>query len=240
MSEFFGRLETELRAAAERPPRRTVPVPAIAVTALLALGLAPIVWVLGSGDGKGTPEQRALQEAPQGPATPADLEIEGFPGAKVVATGEAPEAGPWEIFTYTSERVADTETGEVYQPAGLRCLGIRLLDPPADHSGGISGQCGEFPRTPGFSRIQQTVSNQAGAAREILVYGRVPEEAAMVRVRQEGKAPVDTLVGPIEGPAGEPGDFYLIAVRQPDLPGRVNWLDEEGNEGSQGHELLPP
>jgi hypothetical protein len=240
MSEFFGRLETELRAAADRPPRRTVPVPAVVVIALLALALAPIVWVLGSGDGSETPEGRAVQEAPPGPATPADPGFEGFPGARVVATGVAPESGPWEIFTYTSERLTDPETGEEYQPGGLRCLGLRLLDPPGDHLGGLGGQCGEFPRTPGFSRIQNAVPNQAGAAREILVYGRVPEEAAKVRVRQDGKAPVVTLVDPIEGPAGESGDFYLVPVKQSDLPGDVNWLDEDGNEGSRGQELLPP
>jgi hypothetical protein len=232
MTEFFGRLETELRAAAERRPRRTVPVPALAVAGLLALALAPIVLVLGSGSDS--------REAP-GPAQPQrSPEVPRLPGERVVATGTAPVAGPWELLTYESERLADPETGEVYQPAGLRCLGLRLLDPPADHSSGLSGQCGQFPRTPGFSRIQQTVPDVAGGAREILVYGRAPEEADMVRVRQDGKAPVDTLAGLIEGPAGESGDFYLLDLQQPNLPGRVNWLDEEGNEGSQGHELLPP
>src|SRR5918998_3527529 len=148
MSEFFGRLETDLRAAAERRPRREVPVPAIAVAALLALALAPVVLVLGSGDEAGAPGQRSGPEAPQ------RLDIPGFPDAKVVATGTAPVAGPWEILTYRSVKLDDPETGEVYQPAGLRCLGIRLLDPPADRFGGLSGQCGEFPRTPGVSRVQ--------------------------------------------------------------------------------------
>jgi hypothetical protein len=235
MSEFFGRLETELRAAAERPPRRAVPMPAIAVAALLALAVAPVVLVLGSGDEAGSPQERSGADTPQD--TPKDPTIPGFPGAEVVATGTAPVAGPWEILTYRSERLADPESGEVYQPAGLRCLGLRLLDPPSDHSGGLSGQCGEFPRTPGFSRIQQTVSNVAGGAREIVVYGRAPEEAALVRVTLDGRAPVE--VEPIEGPAGSPGDFYLVAV-PPGVDGRVNWLDDEGNEGSPGQALLPP
>jgi hypothetical protein len=236
MSEFFGRLETELRAAAERKPRRAVPVPAVAVAGLLALALAPIVLVLGSGnDEAGAPEQRSGAESRQDPAQ--DLSIPGFPGAEVVATGTAPVAGPWEILTYRSERIADPESGEVYQPAGLRCLGLRLLDPPSDHSGGLSGQCGEFPRTPGFSRMQQTVSNMAGGAREILVYGRAPEGAARVRLSPDASEPIE--MKPFERPGGN-GGFYLFAVPADIGGGRVNWIDNEGNEGSSGQELLPP
>jgi hypothetical protein len=233
MSEFFGRLETELRAAAERPPRRTAPVPAIAAAVLVALAVAPIVFVLGSGsDDAGAPGERSAVEKP--PARG----LEGFPGAEVVATGTSPVAGPWEIFTYQSERLADPETGEVYQPEGLRCLGLRLPDPPPDHSGAISGQCGEFPRTPGFSRIQKTVPDVAGGAREILVYGRAPEDAALVRLTPDAGKAIE--VKPLEGPAGETGDFYLFAVPADIGEARVNWIDDEGNEGSVGQELLPP
>lgn len=226
MSEFFGRLETELRAAAERRPRREVPVPAIAVAALLALALAPVVLVLGSGDEAGAPGSRSGSEAPQ------RLDIPGFPDAKVVATGTAPVAGPWEILTYRSVRIADPETGEVYQPAGLRCLGLRLLDPPSGRAGFLGGQCGEFPRTPGFSRLQ--VPATGGGVRERIVYGRAPEEAASVRVMLEGRAPIE--VEPVEGPPDESGDFYLVLV-PPGAGGRVNWFDEDGNPGSVGHEL---
>ena len=220
MSEFFGRLETELRAAAERKPRRTLPVPAVAVAGLLALALAPIVLVLGSGsDEAGAPERPSGAETRQDPAIP------GFARAEVVATGTAPVAGPWEVFTYGSERIADPESGEVYQPAGLRCLGLRLSDPPSDHSAGVSGQCGEFPRTPGFSRIQQTVPNVAGGAREILLYGRVPEEAASVRVTFDGRAPVE--VEPIQGPRGESGDFYVRGPRAARRLRRARELDRQ-------------
>jgi hypothetical protein len=234
MSEFFGRLETELRAAAERPPRRAVPVPAMAVAALLALALAPIVLVLGSG-GSDSSERRAGEATQQAP--PGDVSIRGFPDAKVVATGTAPVAGPWEILTYRSVKLDDPKTGEVYQPAGLRCLGIRLLDPPSDRFGGLSGQCGEFPRTPGFSRVQHTVPNAAFDALEILVYGRAPEEAALVRLTQDGGESLE--MKPIEGPQGE-GDFYLFAVPADIGAADVNWIDDEGNEGSMGQELMPP
>jgi hypothetical protein len=233
MSEFFGRLEADLRAAAERPPRREVPMPAIAVAALLALALAPIALVLGSGDEAGAPEERPVSQTPDAPQRP---EIPGYPDAEVVATGTAPVAGPWEIFTFRSERLADPKTGEVYQPAGLGCLGVRLLEPPANHSGVVSGQCGAFPRTPGFSRLQLTVPSIAGGAREVLVYGRAPEEAAWVRVTFDGRGPVQ--VEPLEGP--ESADYYLIAVPPDTSGGRVNWIDNDGHEGSSGVELLPP
>jgi hypothetical protein len=229
MSEFFDSLEAELRTAASRPPRRTVPIPAIAVAGLLALAVAPIVFVLGSG----TDERDAPGPAQSLPAP----EVPRVPGERVVATGTAPVTGPWEILTYESERLADPESGEVYQPAGLRCLGIRLLDPPDDISGGISGQCGDFPRTPGFSRVQTTVPKVMGEAREILVYGQVPEEAALVRLTPNDSEPVE--MKPIEGPEGE-GDFYLFAVPADIGAGDVNWIDDEGNEGSVGQELLPP
>ena len=233
MSEFFGRLETELRAAAERPPRRTVPVPAIAAAVLLAVAVAPIVFVLGSGnDEAGAPGERSAAEKPR------PLGIEGFPGAEVVATGTSAVAGPWEIFTYQSERLADPGTGEVHQPEGLRCLGLRLPYPPPDHSGGISAHCGEFASTPGFTRIQQAVPDVAGGAREILVYGRAPEDAALVRLTPDAGEAIE--MKPLEGPAGETGDFYLFAVRADIGEGRVNWIDDEGEEGSVGQELLPP
>ena len=234
MSEFFGRLETELRAAAERPPRRTAPVPAVAAAVLLALAVAPIVFVLGSG-GSDSSERRAGEETQQ--ALPRDVSIRGFPDAKVVATGTAPAAGPWEILTYRSVKLDNPDTGEVYQPAGLRCLGIRLLEPPSDRFGGLSGQCGEFPRTPGFSRVQHTVPDAAFDALEILVYGRAPEEAALVRLTPADGEPRE--MRPIEGPAGE-GDFYLFAVPANIGEGEVNWIDKDGDEGSVGQQLMPP
>ena len=224
MNDFFGTLEVELRAAAERRPRRTLPVSAVAVAVLLAVALTPIVFVLARGDEEANaPRQNSAGE----------VRIPGFPGATVVATGTSSVGGRWEMFTYRSERLADPESGEVYQPAGLRCLGLRVLVP----GGGLGGQCGEFPRTPGFSRLQHTVRDRAGDPREILVYGRVPEDAALVRVTLAGREAVE--IKPIEGPADERGDFYLVGVAPHDR-GRVNWIDAEGNEGSVGQELLPP
>ena len=40
-------------------------------------------------------------------------------------------------------------------------------------------------------------------------------------------------------PPGESGDFYLIPIPPEWDSGRVNWLDESGNEGSRGIDLMP-
>lgn len=123
MSEFFGRLETELRAAAERPPRRAVPVPAIAVAGLLALALAPVVLVLGSGGDERAPEREAASDAtPRAPGVRIDHRGVRYepPGATVLATGTSPVSGPWQLHTYE-------------QDEGGRCIGVSLIhaDPQA-------------------------------------------------------------------------------------------------------------
>jgi hypothetical protein len=229
MNDFFGTLELQLRSAAERQPRRVpdlrgMPAVAIAV-AMVALAMVPVLVLTGDDE-----PRPALRERPEG-------RLPDLPNQTVVASGVAPVAGPWRLVDYDSERLADPDTGEEYQPAGLPCLGISVREPGAA-SPGFSGQCGEFPRTPGFSRIQHTVRDTDGGAREILLYGRVPDEAAYVRVMPEGRSAID--VEPIEGPAGIPGDFYLVALSPDVARGRVNWFDSEGREGSRGIELLPP
>jgi hypothetical protein len=100
------------------------------------------------------------------------------------------------------------------------------------------GACGEFPRTPGFGRQQQSVRDDTGQVREILLYGRTPEQTTAVELTTEGG--LSKRVGAFEGPASVEGDFYLT-VLPPDVGnGRVNWIDGDGNEGSRGIELLPP
>lgn len=184
---FFERLEMDLRAAADRSPRR---LPAMrsapaAGAAVVVLALAVVaVLALAGGD-----ERR--------PAIERQLSRPALPNETVVATGVAPVAGRWEMLAYRSERLADRDTGEEYQPAGLRCLGLALVDPPADIRGGLGGQCGEFPRTPGFSRIQRTIRTIGNEVREILVFGRAPEKAAKVGLTAPGKAMI--VVEPLEG-----------------------------------------
>jgi hypothetical protein len=253
MSDFFGRLELQLRAAAERPPRRAVGFgtaargagPALAVVVALAVVLIPALLPLGGDQrNQNTPasvERPRPDDAlpPVGTVIPkGEGEVPRDSESTVVATGAAPVVGPWQLEVSESTRLADPKTGEEFQPAGLPCLSILLVDPPKDVPVGRSGGCGEFPRTPGFGRGQHSLRDGSGQVREILVYGRAPEQAAAVELTADGG--VSRRVEPFEGPASVPGDFYLIAV-SPDLKGgRVNWIDRDGNEGSRGIALLPP
>ncbi|HZC14382.1 MAG TPA: hypothetical protein VE270_10230 [Thermoleophilaceae bacterium] len=248
MSDFFVTLELQLREAAEPGPRRRPAwapaarglVVAALTLALLALAVVPALVLLGDGNDPADEPASVPAVAPVGTVIPKG---EGTPRRvetrTVVATGEAPVAGLWQMETYGSTRLADPETGEVYQPSGLRCLGLVLLDPPWALGPTGGGQCGEFPRTPGFGRVQHTVLDSSGEAREILVYGRVPEEASSVVITVDGRRGSATQVEPFEGPPGAEGDFYLIPIPAEWDTGRVNWLDEHGNEGSRGHELMP-
>jgi hypothetical protein len=245
VSDFFSTLELELRAAAEAAPRRAAWRPglgrlavAVLALALVALAVVPVLALLGDGRGGDAAETTGAPELP--PVGTVYQPGEGTPPREtestVVATGVAPVAGPWQMETYASTRVADPETGEEYQPSGLRCLGVFLSAPP-DGPGTGGGQCGEFPRTPGFSRVELPVSDARGRVEEKLVYGRVPPEAAAVVVTVDGVE--RRRVEPFPGPAGAEDDFYLTAIPPEWAGGRVNWVDERGNEGSRGHELLP-
>jgi hypothetical protein len=240
MSDFFGALELELRAAAERPPRRTLrlgdALGALAAAALVAAAVFVAVAVLGGGEHP-APVSGASKPDPVGTVIPKG---EGSPPRQrrstVVATGTAPGIGPWQLEASRSVRLADPETDEVYQPAGLRCLTFYALDPPKvdpqEHQVlNASGQCGEFPRTPGFSRLQF-------GAKRVLVYGRVPKRASAVAILVPGRGSINARLH--EGPKSARGDFYAVAVKPPLPRARVNWFDEKGRPGSRGIALMPP
>jgi hypothetical protein len=235
--DFFDRLEAELREAAARPRRaRLSPTArAVAVVAVVlaagALALVPVLLLGGDGEAG-----RSHDVSPgRDPAPVGTVINRGGERHTVVATGSAPVAGPWQMETYGSTRLADPESGEVYQPAGLRCLGLFLVDPPPLGGAG-GGQCGEFPRTPGFSRMQ-SIPSAAGEPRELLVYGRAPEEASAVVLT--GEDGLERRVKPLEGLGPADGDYYLFVVPA-GTNGRVNWLDATGEPGSRGLALLPP
>lgn len=245
MSDFFATLELELRGAAERAPRRspawapTMRGLAVAglVAALLALALVPALLLLGDGSEPADDPAAGPGTAPVGTVIPKG---EGTPPrpeeSTVLAAGVAPVAGPWQMEHYVSTRFADPETGEVIEPAGLPCLNVFLPHPPEGGGPTGGGQCGEFPKTPGFGRVQMTVPNSQGEAREILVYGRVPAEASAVVITVDGVE--RRRAEPFKGPSGIAGDFYLIPIPPEWETGRVSWLDQNGNEGG-GHALMP-
>jgi hypothetical protein len=231
---FFDRLELELRAAAERPPRRlpalggTARGAAIALVAAagVALALVPALALLGGSDDDG-----ALR-----PPAAAKPKPHGR-GHTVVATGRAPVAGPWQLEVFRSSRLADPKTGEVHQPSGLPCLGLYLTDPRPDTSPG-GAQCGRFRRTPGFSILEHAVPSTRGGTKEVLVAGRTPAAATAVAMTADGG--IRTVVKTIRGPKGVHGRFYLIPVKPHMEHARVNWLDRDGNTGSRGIRLSPP
>jgi hypothetical protein len=249
MNDFFGALELELREAGQRSPRRrTRPGDVVGVVAAAALLVAVAVVglaVMGGGEEPPT-APAAVKPDPVGTVIPKG---EGTPPrharSLVVATGTAPGLGTWQMEASRSSVLKNPDSGEVYQPAGLRCLSLALVNPKG-RSVVSGGQCGEFPRTPGFSQLQapgvymRGDSEQARRLRQqpVLVYGRVPEPAARVVIT--GKHGLRLETRPLEGPPGARGDFYAISVR-PGLPhARINWLDEHGKPGSRGIELIPP
>jgi hypothetical protein len=245
MSDFFGALELELRAAAERRARRRVTVGqalgGLAAAALLAAAVLVVTAVSGGGGSGDTAHVTGgSKPAPVGTVIPKG---EGEPPrtkrSVVVATGTTRYAGPWQLEIQGSERL--TWKGEVIQPAGLTCVYIYLLDPPGRARVGGGGYCGEQRRTPGFTRGQQNIYELPRAkTRQVLIFGRTPERAEYVLVTTKPaglrmRSPV------LDGPRNMRGDYYVVAV-PPHIgrSARINWLDKDGKAGSRGTELLPP
>ncbi len=236
MTDFFGALQLELEAAGRWSPRRRSGfgevAGALAAAALLAAAVLVALTVVGGADASEPPVAAGPKPAPVGTVIPKG---EGTPPRErrstVVATGAARGIGPWQLEATRSTRLADPDSGELYQPEGLRCLSFYPLDPPDDQPLGASSQCGEFPRTPGFGRLQF-------GQNPVLVYGRVPRRAAAVRILVPGRRSISARLH--VGPKSSSSDFYAVAVKPP-LPGaRVNWFGENGKAGSRGIALLPP
>ena len=140
-----------------------------------------------------------------------------------------------------STPLKDPDSGELYQPAGLRCLYMFPVDLHRRY--GAGGQCGEFPRTPGFSISSLAAPipvGEEGSDRRlpVLVFGRVPERAVSVVVSAPDGLRLKTR--PHEGPRSARGDFYAISVPVAHPGARINWLRHDGTEGSRGIGLFPP
>jgi len=253
MSDFFGALELELRAAANRRPRRRATVGqalgGLAAAALVAAAVLVVAAVSGGERGDTAQVTGGSELPPVGTVIPKG---QGEPPranrSVVVATGKTPYAGPWQLEIQRSERL--TYKGEVIQPDGLTCVYLYLLDPPKVN--GISwptggGYCGDQPRTPGFTRGQADVPMSGRLAdgerirtRQVLIYGRAPERAEHVLIttkplRLRMRSPV------LDGPESMRSDYYVVAV-PPHIgrSARINWLDKDGRPGSRGTRLLPP
>ena len=249
MTDFFGALELELRAAAERRPRRPARLGAglgaLAATALVAAAVLIVLAVSGGGDSPTVTGGPKLD--PVGTVIPKG---EGNPPRSrrsvVVATGTQRLAGPWQLEIQPSQLLKDPESGEVMQPAGLKCIWLYMLDPPTVRSPTGAGYCGPFPRTPGFSRGQMNVP-MPDRTRDgprvppslVMIYGRAPERAEYFTLTAPGRVRMRAPV--YDGPEGTRGDYYVTTV--PPRIGRsarVNWLDKDREPGSRGIALLPP
>jgi hypothetical protein len=182
----------------------------IAVLAVAVLGVGAAADVVTVG---GT-----IDEEPSAVRAPAPVAGD----ETVVARGESPIGGPWEMRLSTSSEIS--YGGEVAQPAGLICVQLVLLDPPAGTPQPGGGQCGEFGRS-GLGVLDLPVRDRSGRV-EVILYGRAPDGARSVELRA-----VDTegvSVRTFEGPPGVPGDFWLMSVPHDLRNPRVDWLRAGG------------
>lgn len=137
----------------------------------------------------------------------------------VAATGMS-VAGPWQLRAHASERVANPETGEVYQPGGLGCVKLVLSTPaPGAATGG--GMCGREA----FVANSQPVA--AGDKVEVLLYGRAPTDASKAVLT--GAGGVDIEVATHKAP--EVGRVWLINAPVGVRDAHVRWV---GSGGAQG------
>jgi hypothetical protein len=220
MSEFFGRLETELRAAAERPPRRSVPVPAIVVACVLALAVAPIVVAMGGGDSGGgadlSVERGTASEAPpSGGAQAGDRAyvLGGAEGGQTLATGVAPVSGDWRLVLYRQDEsrcVALYEAGS--EPSGDKPVYCLYDDMPP----------------PEFSALTMPWPADGGSAREVLSSGAAPEEAVAVELVSDGE--VVKRVETIETPEG---DYFVMPIEADTPDGVLRWVGAGGQAGDR-------
>jgi hypothetical protein len=258
MTDFFDRLEADLRTAALRRPRpNLVALPTLAAILVVALAAGATALVLGGGDGRIAGQDVRPGLSPVGTVIPKGA---GNPprerASMVVATGKTPVGGPWQLEVSRIGDQRDPKTGEVYLEAGP-CLWLYQPSPRHARRGSFGGYCGPgqlgFRKTPGFSRAQsmtpRLVRRPDGTrprAREVVVFGRAPVEASKVvlTIPHRVRIAVDPLPAPpgFRERFGFDASFYAIAVPSPKpiAGARINWLDASGKPGSRGIRMMPP
>lgn len=137
----------------------------------------------------------------------------------VAATGTS-VAGPWQLRSHASERVANPETGEVYQPSGLGCVKLVLSTPSPGAATGAGG-CG----AEAFSAGSQPVA--AGDRVEVLLYGRAPQAASKVALTGAGGVQIEVATHK----APEVGRVWLINAPVGVENARVRWIGADGALG---------
>jgi hypothetical protein len=137
----------------------------------------------------------------------------------VAATGTS-VAGPWQLRSHASERVADPETGEVYQPGGLGCVKLVLSTPPPGAATG-AGMCGEETFLAGAHPV--AADDQV----EVLLYGRAPKDASKVALTGAGGVRIE--VATREAP--KVGRVWLINAPVGVRDAQVRWVGADGALG---------
>ena len=202
MTDYFDRVQDELRAAAvrqeaaeqeraaERPPRRfgrmSRPLLVTLAALIVAVPAAAAVVVFQPDD----EPDGLVRTAPKGQ----------------IAAGDDPVFGRWEAFASAST-------------AGP-CFGIRLVDPPGTQPGSTSEGCGTTDQP---ARIGGGDGPPATG-----VYGFAPAAAVRVRLEADGHAAREF---PTHATTDPRGDFFFASLAEnPDkLPGlRVIALAADG------------
>lgn len=124
---------------------------------------------------------------------------------------------------------------EAYRRRGLPCIRLTLLAPPAGVPGGSGGQCGHFPRAPGFGLSSFRVSDGKGRG-EHLIFGRAPRRAAFVRMTAPGG--LRRVVRTRPGPKGTRSDFWLIVA--PPVHGEATLRWRAADRSTAGKPLHVP
>ena len=260
MTDFFDRLEADLRVAALRRPRpRLAALPAVAAAVVAALATVAVVTTLLVGGREGRFQGTSVPPglAPVGTVlTKGSGKLSRERPTMVVALGQTPVGGPWQLEVSRHAEQQGPETGDVIMEGG-QCLMLYQPSVPGPRSPSLGGYCGPgqlgFRKTPGFSRAQAMASPQVrrsdGArsrAREVVVFGRAPAQASKIVLTVPHRVPI--VVDPQSAPSGFSkrfgfdAAFYAIGVASPRpvAGSRINWLDASGKPGSRGIRLMPP
>ena len=137
----------------------------------------------------------------------------------VLAKGASEIGGPFELRAYTSDESAA-------QPAGLPCLQLVLLSPPAGSPIDASGFCGELKE--GFGAVSLPVVDPSGDA-EVLIFGLTPERTADVRLTDDGGQV--SRASTYQAPSSfTRGDVFVMVTRREATGGTLQALDADGRD----------
>jgi hypothetical protein len=183
-------------------------------TGALALMGGLVVAVAGAGAATGL---LSVGDVVPGGGKPGPPAYGMAVGETIVATGTSPVAGPWRLGAYASEGMQFE--GEVLEAQGTPCLRLVLSAPPAGTPLAATALCGGSGEKTSFAGSSLPVTANSGES-EALLFGTAPETSESVVFTGDGariSAPTT------EGPAGAPGDVWVIPVPPGIRHARVTW-----------------